>query len=322
MYHRIFAQWRDPWQLSVTPSHFAEHLEVVRRHGPRMPVRELSRALAGGRAHRGAIVITLDDGYADNLHYARPLLERNDVPATLFVAAGYLGRSAGFWWDELERLMLTPVDLPPRLRLEVRGQTHEFSLGAGTRYTREEQVRDAAWQASMEPPTERHRLFLALYRLLRPASDPERLRALADLAAWNGAESPAASMDRSLTVAELQMLARDRLVEIGAHTLTHPQLSALSREDQQAEIHRSRVVLAEITGTDVTSFAYPYGGRSDYTADTVQLVRDAGFSGACATVPGVVRRATARFELPRFHVEDCDGDALARRIAAWTTHSG
>jgi peptidoglycan/xylan/chitin deacetylase (PgdA/CDA1 family) len=215
-------------------------------------------------------------------------------------------------------LVLTPVDLPPRLRLEVRGEIHEFSLGEGTRYTRDEQARDAAWQASTEPPTERHRLFLTLYRLLRPVSDPERRRALADLAAWNGAESTAASMDRSLTVAELQMLARDGLVEIGAHTLTHPQLSALSCEDQQAEICRSRAVLEEITGTGVTSFAYPYGGRSDYTADTVQLVRSAGFSGACSTIPGGVSRATARFELPRFHVEDCDGDGLARRIAAWT----
>ena len=129
-------------------------------------------------------------------------------------------------------------------------------------------------------------------------------------------------MDRSLTVVELQMLARDGLVEIGAHTLTHPQLSALSREDQQAEIHRSRVALEEITGTGVTSFAYPYGGRSDYTADTVQLVKNAGFSGACAAVPGGVTRATARFELPRFHVEDCDGDVFARQIAAWTTVSG
>lgn len=318
MYHRICTPERDPWQLCVTPSHFAEHLEVVRRHGPSMPVRDLTRGLAGGRAPRRAIVITLDDGYADNLHHARPLLERYDVPATVFVAAGYLGRPEGFWWDELERLVLAPVDVPPHLRLQVRGEAHEYSIAGGTRYTRHEQARDIGWRASTEAPTDRHRLFGELYRLLRPLTDPERRQALTDLASWSGVESRTASTDRSLTVTEVQALASDGLVEIGAHTLTHPQLSALSDEDQQAEIRRSRVVLQEMTGREVVSFAYPYGGRSDYTAATVRLVRDGGFSGACATVPGVVRRVTSPFEIPRLHVEDCDGDGLARRLAHWT----
>ena len=173
------------------------------------------------------------------------------------------------------------------------------------------------WQAWMTPPTARHEFFLTLYRLLRPLSDPERRRALADLTAWRGAASPADSSAGALSVSELQTLASRTLVEIGAHTLTHPQLSTLNDDDQRDEIQRSRVVLEEATGAKVVSFAYPYGGRSDYTADTVRLVRDAGFSSACSSFPGIVRRSTARFEVPRFHVEDCDGDGLARQLAAW-----
>lgn len=128
MYHRIAAVTPDPWQLAVTPAHFAEHLEVVRRYGRPLTVGDLSRAVGAGRIPPRAIVLTLDDGYADNLLEARPLLARHDVPATIFIAAGCLGRHQGFWWDQLERLVLTPVDLPRRLGLEVRGEIHQYDL--------------------------------------------------------------------------------------------------------------------------------------------------------------------------------------------------
>jgi peptidoglycan/xylan/chitin deacetylase (PgdA/CDA1 family) len=317
MYHRVFPVRRDPWQLAVTPAHFSEHLEVVRRHGRPLLVRDLTRALRIGRAPRRGIVITLDDGYADNLLEARPLLERHDVPATAFVAAGCLGRP-GFWWDDLERVVLAPIDLPPHLRIIVRGEPHECDLGGGAGYPLDAQARDAGWRGWTEPPTGRHRLYLTLYRLLRPLSDPERRQALADLGAWAGVPSPAPSPARPLTIPEIRRLAAGGLVEVGAHTLTHPQLSALDREAQRSEIRGSRLALEEMTGGEVLSFAYPYGARSDYTHETVTLVKEAGFSGACAAVPGPVRHSTAPFEVPRFHVEDCDGDGLGRRLAAWT----
>lgn len=318
MYHRVAAVSRDPWQLAVTPAHFAQHLQVIRQYGRPMTCRDLGRALSTGHAPGRAIAVTFDDGYADNLLHARPLLERHDVPATIFIAAGCVGRPEGFWWDVLERLVLGSIDLPSRLRLEIRGRTHEYELGASRRYPIEAQEEHVEWRAGSDPPTERHRLFLALYNLLRPLPDSERRRGLNYLSEWAGVLSTAPSSSRPLTAPELGALAGGGLVEIGAHTLTHPQLSALDRESQREEIRGSRLALREAVGEEIASFAYPYGSRSDYTTETVALVRDAGFSSACATTQGVVRRDTGRFELPRFHVEDCDGDGLARRLNQWT----
>ena len=317
MYHRVTAPPRDPWRLAVTPEHFAQHLEVIRRVGRPQRLRDLTRALATGRPPRRGIVLTLDDGYADNLLEARPLLEKHDVPATVFVAAGCVGRAQGFWWDQLENFLLTPVELPRQLELVVRGEIHQYDLGKDHRYPPEDQSRHARWQATEEPPTGRHRLFLALYRLLRPLADGERGVALSALARWSRVSPSGMASARPLTSAEVQRLSAGDLVEIGAHTLTHPQLSALGPDAQRDEIRGSRVALQEAVGTIVTSFAYPYGARSDYTKETVALVAEAGFSGACATVAGVVRRRSERFELPRLHVDDCDGDGLARRLAEW-----
>ena len=322
MYHRVAAVDRDPWRLAVTPRHFAEHLDVVRGRGRPLTCAGLTRELRTGRAPRAAIALTLDDGYADNLSEARPLLERHDVPATIFVAAAYLERPEGFWWDQLERLVLTPEHLPPQLRLEVRGRAHEHDLGADRQYPLVAQRDHGGWRAEADCPTGRHRLFLALYRLLRPLSDAERRAALDSLREWTGVPAPPCAAERPLSKPELRRMAGDGLVEIGAHTLTHPQLSALEPSRQGEEIRGSRRALQEAVGREVQSFAYPYGARSDYTRETTSLVRDAGFSGACTTVPGAVTSATDPFELPRFHVEDCDGDGLARRLAEWAQGGG
>jgi peptidoglycan/xylan/chitin deacetylase (PgdA/CDA1 family) len=92
----------------------------------------------------------------------------------------------------------------------------------------------------------------------------------------------------------------------------------LSRADQHEEISGSRNELRELTGADVRWFAYPYGQPSTYSSETVELVRAAGFQGACANVPGAVATSSNPFELPRVYVEDCGGDEFERRLlSAW-----
>jgi peptidoglycan/xylan/chitin deacetylase (PgdA/CDA1 family) len=105
------------------------------------------------------------------------------------------------------------------------------------------------------------------------------------------------------------------LIDIGAHTVTHARLSSLPPEQQCREITESKRALEERLGHPVASFSYPFGNHADYTADTVRLVREAGFDHACSNFGGAVRRRTARrFELNRVLVRDWDGDEFARRL--------
>ena len=53
-----------------------------------------------------AVALTFDDGYRDNLINAKPLLVEHEVPASIFLATGYIGKKREFWWDELARLTL------------------------------------------------------------------------------------------------------------------------------------------------------------------------------------------------------------------------
>ena len=117
-----------------------------------------------------------------------------------------------------------------------------------------------------------------------------------------------------MSTQELRQLADGGLVEIGAHTGTHPLLSMLPESEQRFEIEVSKRYLEEVTEKPVVSFAYPYGGKNDYTHESVHCVRKAGFSLACSNFPGIIWPATNRFELPRFLIRDWSGDEFERRL--------
>ena len=76
LYHRVAKVGSDPWALNVSPEHFAEHLDAVRRYGSCMALTAFVQAWDDGSLPSRAVVVTFDDGYADNLHHAKPLLER------------------------------------------------------------------------------------------------------------------------------------------------------------------------------------------------------------------------------------------------------
>lgn len=121
---------------------------------------------------------------------------------------------------------------------------------------------------------------------------------------------------RPLTPAELQRLAASPLIEIGAHTMTHPTLALAPIEDQQREIAGCRTALERVLGRPVTAFAYPYGNvLEDYTPETVSLVRDARFDLALTTGASFARPDSDPFQIPRFMMLDTVGDAeLAHRL--------
>ena len=125
---------------------------------------------------------------------------------------------------------------------------------------------------------------------------------------------------RALTEGELRQLAACPLIEIGGHTVSHPLLAACSREEQQAEITGGRDRLEELIGKAVRSFAYPFGTPADYTAATIDLVREAGFEQACSNFEGAVTSDTDCFQLPRLmvlpHWSADELDGRLERLAA------
>lgn len=113
---------------------------------------------------------------------------------------------------------------------------------------------------------------------------------------WLG---PGASA-RMLNEQEIRAMA-DAGVVIGAHSVTHPDMSTLSRDECLREMEMSRDALVEITGREVREFAYPFG---HYGPQTVEAARAARFDLA---VTCVNRGSWNPFELKRVLITRRDG---------------
>jgi peptidoglycan/xylan/chitin deacetylase (PgdA/CDA1 family) len=283
--------------MCVSPRHFEEQLDVLQRLATPVPLERLARDLEAGAVSRGTVAVTLDDGYADCLHAARPLLARADVPATVFVASGYLGRE--FWWDALARIALGADPLPGPLSLDLAGEPFAWP--------------PAGAAVPTSGPQGAAGLLDALYQRLLPLSEEKRDDALAAFSAWSGAAQAPAPV-RALQPQELVELASDGLVDVGAHTVSHPVLERLEPAAQEAEIAASRSRLAELIGREIKTFSYPNGSAPEHAR---AVVRRAGFLCACASFPDVVSVRSARDHLPRFWIPDWDGARFERWLRRW-----
>jgi peptidoglycan/xylan/chitin deacetylase (PgdA/CDA1 family) len=318
LYHRVAAPATDPQLLSVTPERFAGHMAYLSRHFEVISLRELveRKAKAGNRSR--VIAVTFDDGYADNLSRAKPILESSRVPATVFVSTAALEAGSAFWWDDLEHLLLHPSSLPPSLTLQIDGQRLEFELGDDAEYTHEKFKAHEKWNVLHgEDPTLRHRLYRVLCRLLKPTMEETRKRTLSTLRIWAGRSQDRCCEARMLTGEDVRHLAEGPWVEVGAHTVSHPVLGNLTLDVQRREIGSSKECLEAMVGRPVETFAYPYGTKADYTNATAALVKEEGFALACSNYPEAVTRTSDIYQLPRFVVRDWTEERFAETLAAW-----
>jgi peptidoglycan/xylan/chitin deacetylase (PgdA/CDA1 family) len=318
LYHRVAELESDPQQLQVSASNFAAHLQTIKEIATPISLAELVGNLRSGKVTPRSVVVTFDDGAADNLLTAKPILEREDVPATIFIATGYMNTAREYWWDEVERLLLQPGDLPATLTLTINSHVHTWDLSAQTNYSRADYETHSSWHATRtDEPTIRHQLYRALINVLYPLEPDERFQQLDYLKQWAGDMTVSRDSHRPLTREEVKQLAASGHIEIGAHTVSHSMLAALPASQQRLEIEQSKADLEEILGLPVRSFAYPFGTLSDYTSETVSLVRQLGFDCACSNFKDLVQPGDDLFQLPRLIVRDWTPEEFRNRVANW-----
>ena len=293
-YHRVANVTGDEYEVCVTPKHFAEQMEMLSKYTHTMSLTTLVQYLKEDSLPPQSVAVTFDDGYVDNLYNAKPILEKYEIPATVFVCTGYAGKE--FWWDELERLVMSSeVDLGT-LRLQVRESQFVWNQLNGS-----------------SDADVRRKFCHALYNFLLRLDIEEQDQAMHTIRNWSRVSSQGATA-RALNCDELLQLADGGLIEIGAHTRHHPMLPQLSLERQTEEIVSSKQDLEEWLGRPINGFAYP-NGRADENAK--RIVRKAGFAFACTSLHDVIRRGRDLHELTRFWQKDVDGDRFIQSLRLW-----
>jgi len=315
MYHRVAGPATDAWELAVAPAHFEQQLRVLRESCTLLPLLELVARLRRGAVPPRAVALSFDDGYADNYHTARPLLERHQVPATFFVATGPVGHRREFWWDELEQLFLEDEPLPPAVALPVAKEVVEVDLSAEQHLSPALRQLHRRWSAAAAPPpTARAAAYYRVWELLKRLPHEQQQAHLRALRAWAGRPLRPRPHHLVMTPTELLDLGRNPLFTIGAHTVTHPALAALPAAVQAPELADSRQALRTATGQPVSLLAYPYGS---YGPDTPALAAAADFEAAFTTEARALTKRADPYRLGRFQVGNWNGAELRTHLRAW-----
>jgi peptidoglycan/xylan/chitin deacetylase (PgdA/CDA1 family) len=283
LYHRVADVADDPLGLAVSPANFASQVEALRDRI--VPLEEI----ASGDFPDGAVALTFDDGYVDNLQALRGI----GVPVTVFISTGHIEEGRTFWWDELARLLRTATasaDAPLTV-----------ALGNDVR----------VWPA--RDAEQREIARRGLHAWLQVRSREEIESALAQVRAWAAAR--VADDPRPMTIDELRELAQH--VTIGAHGRDHLSLRWLSRDAQREQMEHSRADLARWLGTTPTAFSYPFGvpGR-DVDETTIEVARELGFTAAVVNDERAITPATDALALPRPVAANISGTELLASGAA------
>jgi peptidoglycan/xylan/chitin deacetylase (PgdA/CDA1 family) len=309
-YHRVASLARDPQLLAVSPGNFADQLAVLKETATVLPLEELVDAAAGGDENDTFAAITFDDGYADNLQTAAPILKALAMPTTVFASWAPIRNERMFWWDELEQILLAG-HLRKTLTVDFSGRTTSFDLGEWA----DKPGHFDEWTVlDTHAPTPRHAAYLDLFRAMMPLALQEKQTVIAQLRTQLTADLPQSRDHMPMTRQALVEADRDDLMTIGCHTMNHPILSQLPAEDMRAEIVDAKRELESLLGSPRTLFSYPYGRYVDFNQQVVDCVKDSGFRFACTTAPGLVTASTDPLRLPRFGIRNLDGDAFRKRL--------
>jgi peptidoglycan/xylan/chitin deacetylase (PgdA/CDA1 family) len=300
-YHRIAEVDFDPYSLCVSPGHFAEQLEVLRKHANPISLSALAQGLSVGHLPERSVVLTFDDGYSDVLHIAKPLLKRYDVPAIAFIVTGNLGSE--FWWDELARILSSSINLPEKLSFKVNGSDFEWIFGSSEFPRMVGSGREI-----------RYRFILSLYDKLLITTPEVRQVALSQLSSWGGKDLIKRPKYRRLNKSEIIQLVADGLVEIGSHSLTHPMLESQPPYQQRIEIRQSKVDLENLLNRKIASFSFPNGSIPEGVR---AILEEEGYQQALTSMRDVVDPTCDPYFIPRIWVPDWDGEKFSRWLNLW-----
>jgi peptidoglycan/xylan/chitin deacetylase (PgdA/CDA1 family) len=290
--------------LLLPLSKFVAQLEYLRSHYAVMPLDSDGRN-RGTDHGRAVACITFDDGYRNNFEIALPVLQRLGLPATVFLATGFMGTDRVLWTTRLELAVRQASAQAQRELADWLGIAP--ADGNGDRFANH----------VAEP-----------FKTMRPAA---RDAALAE--AYSRLPTPAArdfQPFQFMSWEDVRAMESTGLVTFGAHTVNHEIVRNLDDRTLHDELATSIADVNRQCESPSRTFAYPNGRAVDFDDRAEQMLREAGCTGAVSTIEGLndhhvppfaLRRISvgAEMEFADFRLRTSGLDAQVRRLAGRPT---
>ncbi|MFH1659355.1 MAG: polysaccharide deacetylase family protein [Pseudomonadota bacterium] len=272
IFHRVLAK-ADPLLPSEPSAEtFDWMVRFISRAFTVLPLSEAASRLRAGTLPPAAAAITFDDGYADNLLVAWPILKRYGIPGTFFIATSFL--EGGRMWND---------DVIEAFRCS---QSHELDLSdlnLGFHRISDNSSRVKCYETVLD----KLKYFEHQLRT-ETAREIARRSAVPD------------TSDLMMTRSQLCFL-HESGAEIGGHTSTHPILQRLDDATALKEIESGKHELEALLKVPLRVFAYPNGvpGR-DFSEKHANMACQVGFEAAVSTLQSCATSSSDLFQLPRF----------------------
>jgi len=275
LYHRVIDLDYDPQQLCVGVNQFAKQLEVLKQKSVFLGLEEFTHLLQNNKKFpKNSFLISFDDGYADNLHNALPILESLNLPAIFYISTAGINTDNLMWWDELDLIFR---------------KKNDGTLAAKQLY------KDYLVKCKTAGSLNERNTLLNEIRSIAVLTEADKQN------------------HKMLTTQELKKLGASKQVTIGAHTVNHLSLAHLNDADKKQEIENSAKALS-VLGNKIEHFSFPYGEKSDYDEKTIQICKDFGFKSVSANYAGYVTKGTDLFSFPRFVVRNDSPELVIQKM--------
>jgi peptidoglycan/xylan/chitin deacetylase (PgdA/CDA1 family) len=285
-YHRVGTRG-VPLYSALPPEVFDEQMHYLKKRYRMLSVAHLCDEVAQPRSKEPAVAVTFDDGYGDLARYAFPILQKYQIPATIFLAVEAIESGETLWYDRVFIILQV-----------ISGRTLELEL-------------DVPRQFRLGSPSERLEVAQEIMRTLRTLPDAQRRRCCAELESRVVLPSSALS-GRMLTWDEVRTMHRAG-ISFGSHTMSHRVVGRLQPEEARHELLESRRIIEDRLGHPVDTFAFPFGQPADIGSVTDNTMRECGYRCAMTTVEGINDPGANPFRLLRTQI----GEEQSLPMFAW-----
>ncbi len=271
-YHRVLVPNDIFFSSDLDIDTFTWQIKLLKKYLKPLPLIQAIELMNNNNLPRGAVVVTFDDGYKDNLENALPILQEQLVPATFFIASSFL--NGGIMWNDV---VIESIKASKKKRIDFK------FLNMG--------------QCSLSTKEEKLNLIEKIIGKVKYKNLNERNTLIKQINQVCDAELPRNLM---MTDSELSKLAQSGM-EIGGHTALHPILNCETDQQVIDEISQGKKYLETLLDRKIVSFAYPNGKLGvDYQAKHAEMVKKSGFTSALSTDWGLNNSQTNLYHLKRF----------------------
>jgi peptidoglycan/xylan/chitin deacetylase (PgdA/CDA1 family) len=265
-YHRVGDGKESPFDRglwSADAQAFTDQIRFCKSQLDLITPDDIPRVMTNGSGRYA--LITFDDGYRDNYETAFPILKAEGVPATFFIATGFVDSPQVPWWDEIAWMVRT---------------------------SRKDRVELSGWipsPISFDKPDreEAVRTFLRAYKSMPVDSNDRYLDALAE--ATGSGRCGKDVVNHFWMNWDMLREMKSAGMTVAGHSVTHPILARAPRERQRDEIFGCATRLAEEMGEPMRYFSYPVGGPNSFNSVTQECLREAGVQYAFSYYGGFRR---------------------------------